>query len=53
MVNYQEDADLAVLRITEKVEMPGVLEFGDSDSLEVGEQVIAIGNPLGKEFSGR
>ncbi|MBD8048907.1 trypsin-like peptidase domain-containing protein [Clostridium sp. N37] len=52
VVNYQEDADLAVLRITEKVEMPGVLEFGDSDSLEVGEQVIAIGNPLGKEFSG-
>ena len=52
VVNYQEDADLAVLKITEKVEMPGVLEFGDSDALEVGEQVVAIGNPLGKEFSG-
>jgi len=52
VVNYKEDADLAVLKITEKVEMPGVLEFGDSDALEVGEQVVAIGNPLGKEFSG-
>ncbi|WP_312575769.1 trypsin-like peptidase domain-containing protein [Clostridium sp.] len=52
VVNYQEDADLAVLKIAEKVEMPGVLEFGDSDALEVGEQVVAIGNPLGKEFSG-
>ncbi len=32
VVNYQEDADLAVLKIAEKVEMPGVLEFGDSDA---------------------
>ncbi len=52
VVNYQEDADLAVLKITEDVELPGVLEIGNSDDLEVGEQVVAIGNPLGKEFSG-
>jgi len=52
VVNYQEDADLAVVKITDKVEMPGVVELGDSDSLQAGEQVIAIGNPLGKEYLG-
>ena len=29
-----------------------VAEFGDSDSLQVGEPAIAIGNPLGLEFQG-
>ncbi|WP_346929591.1 trypsin-like peptidase domain-containing protein [Clostridium sp.] len=52
VVNYQEDADLAVVKITDDVEMPGVVELGDSDSLQAGEQVIAIGNPLGKEYLG-
>ncbi|MBD8048906.1 S1C family serine protease [Clostridium faecium] len=52
VINYQEDADLAVIKITEEVKLPGILEIGDSDSLQVGEQVVAIGNPLGKEFSG-
>lgn len=52
VVNYQEDADLAVVKITDNVEMPGVVELGDSDSLQAGEQVIAIGNPLGKEYLG-
>ncbi len=32
--------------------MPGKVELGDSDSLQAGEQVIAIGNPLGKEYLG-
>ena len=31
--------------------MPGVANLGDSSSVETGEEVIAIGNPLGKEFS--
>ncbi|WP_394121552.1 S1C family serine protease [Planococcus donghaensis] len=43
--------DLAVL------EVPGdsistVAEFGDSSVLQAGEPVIAIGNPLGLQFSG-
>lgn len=43
--------DLAVLRMSsEKVQ--GVVELGDSDALKRGEAVIAIGNPLGLEFSG-
>lgn len=52
VVNYDEDMDVAVVKITEDVELPGVAEFGDSGSLQVGELAIAIGNPLGKEFLG-
>jgi serine protease Do len=42
--------DLAVI----KVDLKGlpVAELGDSSKLEVGEQVVAIGNPLGMEFAG-
>ncbi len=32
--------------------MPGVATLGDSDLLQAGQEVIAIGNPLGKEFVG-
>ncbi|MFL6556325.1 MAG: S1C family serine protease [Bacillus sp. (in: firmicutes)] len=43
--------DLAVLEVdAEKIKK--VAEFGDSDSLKIGEPVIAIGNPLGATFSG-
>lgn len=42
--------DLAVLKIDEKY-ADEVLEFGDSDKLRAGEQVVAIGNPLGLDFS--
>ena len=40
--------DLAVLRITPPpdVKLP-VLELGDSDRIRVGDDVLAIGNPLG------
>ncbi len=40
-------ADIAVLKI-EGTQLP-VAELGDSDALEVGQAVIAIGNPLGLE----
>lgn len=52
VVNYDAEADLAVVKITEDVAMPGVAELGNSDNLKVGEDVIAIGNPLGKEYLG-
>jgi len=43
--------DLAVLRVQgDKIE--GSIEMGSSDSLKVGEPVIAIGNPLGHMFAG-
>ncbi len=43
--------DLAVLKI-DGSNVKKVAEFGDSEKLSVGEQVLAIGNPLGLDFSG-
>ncbi|HLQ82289.1 MAG TPA: trypsin-like peptidase domain-containing protein [Pseudogracilibacillus sp.] len=43
--------DLAVLEMDDE-HVEYVAEFYDSDKLEVGETVIAIGNPLGSEFAG-
>lgn len=42
--------DLAVIKITPDGELT-TLELGDSDATEVGEWVVAIGNPLGFEHS--
>ena len=42
--------DLAVIKIEPKGDLP-VLDLGDSDAVEVGEWVVAIGNPYGFEHS--
>jgi serine protease Do len=42
-----ERTDLAVLKIDAGDEILPVLQFGDSDDLEVGDLVLAIGNPFG------
>jgi Do/DeqQ family serine protease len=42
-----ERSDLAVLRIQKADEDFPHLKFGDSDALEVGDIVLAVGNPLG------
>ena len=42
-----EHADLAVLKIDTHGERLPVLELGDSDQLEVGDLVLAIGDPFG------
>ena len=52
VINYDAAADVAVIKLDANTKVPGVAEFGDSDMLEVGESVVAIGNPLGKEFLG-
>ncbi|OPJ61535.1 S1C family serine protease [Clostridium oryzae] len=52
VVNWDQAYDVAIVKITDNVKMPGVVELGDSDSLQVGETTVAIGNPLGKEFLG-
>lgn len=39
-------SDVALIKIKDKAELP-VLPLGNSDMLEVGEWVIAIGNPFG------
>jgi Do/DeqQ family serine protease len=42
-----ERSDLAVLKINAEDEELPALRFGDSDELEVGDLVLAIGNPFG------
>jgi Do/DeqQ family serine protease len=42
-----ERSDLAVLKIDVGEEELAALPFGDSDTLEVGDLVLAIGNPFG------
>ena len=52
IVNYDENQDVAMIKITdENVEIPATVELGDSDSLQPGEEVIAIGTPLSTELS--
>jgi Do/DeqQ family serine protease len=47
LVLKDEQTDLAVLRLdAEGVQFPSI-EFSDSDSLEVGDLVLAIGDPFG------
>lgn len=43
--------DLAVVQI-DATNVHTIAEFGDSSSLKPGEPVLAIGNPLGLQFSG-
>src|SRR3984893_1379712 len=40
-------SDLAVLRIGDKRERFTAIDLGDSDSLQVGDVVLALGNPFG------
>ena len=46
LVGRDEDLDVALL----KIEASGltVASFGDSDAVQLGEKVVAIGNPLGQ-----
>jgi len=46
VVGQDDRADLAVLRVTTDHELTHV-EFGDSDTAQVGDWVMAIGNPFG------
>lgn len=51
VVGQDTKTDLAVLKVsTDKQLSPATL--GDSDKLQVGELAVAIGNPLGQEYSG-
>ena len=45
VIGYDTDYDLAVLKINAKDLVAA--EFGNSDALDLGQNVIAIGNPLG------
>ena len=47
IVLQDENSDIAVLRIEDGKGPFPFLELADSDTLEVGDQVLAIGNPFG------
>ena len=46
IVGTDSETDLALLKVESKTALP-VLKFGDSDAMEVGDWVVAIGNPFG------
>jgi len=46
VVGYDESNDIAVLKV-EATDLPPVV-LGDSDNLNIGDDVLAIGNPLGE-----
>ena len=50
VVGQDSRTDLAVIKIKADKTLPEI-SFGDSTKLQVGEGVVAIGNPLGKEFA--
>lgn len=49
LIGADESTDLALLKVDAK-NLPTV-KLGDSDSLEVGEWVVAIGSPFGFDYS--
>ncbi len=49
-VGFDKTSDLAVLKINASGLLPAT--FGDVDEMEIGEQVLAIGNPGGLSFAG-
>ena len=51
VIGTDSQTDLAVVKIKPPKDIKPI-KIGDSDSLQVGEPAIAIGNPLGLEFKG-
>lgn len=50
VVNYDSSLDVAIIKVTDKSNIPAVAELGDSSKLRVGDTAIAIGSPLGKQL---
>lgn len=49
LVGYDSSVDLAVIKLDNPPKELSVATLGDSSNLQVGEMVLAIGNPLGLE----
>ena len=47
LVGYDQENDIAVLKVSDKVRELVAVPFGDSSKLEIGQRVFAIGNPFG------
>ncbi|MDR1616217.1 MAG: trypsin-like peptidase domain-containing protein, partial [Syntrophomonadaceae bacterium] len=50
VIGQDRELDLAVIKVKTEKELP-LLKIGDSDSIRVGEWVIAIGNPYGLDHT--
>ncbi|HKK34230.1 MAG TPA: trypsin-like peptidase domain-containing protein, partial [Desulfomicrobiaceae bacterium] len=50
LVGADKETDLALLKIEAEEKLP-VLRFGDSEELDVGQWVMAIGNPFGLDHT--
>jgi serine protease Do len=51
VIGTDPSIDLALIKVDAKGEQLPTLELGDSSALRVGEWVLAIGNPLGLEYT--
>ncbi len=49
VIGYDRNTDLAIVKIDAEDLVPA--EFGDADAMEVGDTVLAIGNPGGLEYA--
>lgn len=52
IIATDKENDLAILKINESIQMPGVVKIAEHDDNNSGQEIITIGNPLGQEFSG-
>lgn len=50
VIGRDKETDLAVIKVDTGKRLP-TLRFGDSDAIQVGEWVLAIGNPYGLEHT--
>jgi 2-alkenal reductase len=51
LVGTDPDSDLAVIKVDLPASYLQPLKVGDSDQVEVGQLVVALGNPFGQEFT--
>ncbi|MBX7137845.1 MAG: trypsin-like peptidase domain-containing protein [Oligoflexia bacterium] len=51
LVGYDQEYDIAVLQLHQPPEKMIAAKFGDSSKLEVGQRVLAIGNPFGLDHT--
>jgi len=48
LIGYDSEVDIAVLKVNAELDE---IRFGDSDDVQIGERVIALGNPAGLSFT--
>jgi S1-C subfamily serine protease len=51
IIGYSPDHDLAVLKVEAPKEILPPIKVGSSNNLKVGQNVLAIGNPFGLDYS--